>query len=367
MLQNRKATNGAPGFSPARLDPRPLSGLPISSGQVPPGDTCPARAFVTILLLLVTAGPAHAWGGKTSLVRKYRPGQKMVYQTSIKTRATVHSTPEGLKALLPPLPTELGTRQQNTVTVRAVQADGAAEVENRFDRFEFQSNLPDVLPEELKSSARTAQEEFGKRVSGQTLTARYDRQGRLLGLEGADPMLEELDAPLRETARQVLRMFLEQMGGNALYPDHPVKRGEEWKQKLHATPNADYPFSVEGESSLRFAGKTRYQGVRAAIIDFRFTNLLRPTEESLRQAGPMALLEAQGMALDIRIEGQGQGRALVALDDGRILQNHTTFQQALKARVEGTAGTRLPVNGPLTLDVDSETRLEVDAAGAVRR
>ena len=286
----------------------------------------------------------------------------MVYQTSIQTHAVVQSKPESLKALLPPLPTELSTRHQNTVTVRAVQADGTAEIENRFDQFAFQSNLADVLPEELKGSAQTAQEEFGKRVSGQTLTARYDRQGKLVGFEGGDALLEDLDAPLRQMAREILRMFLEQMGGHAFYPDHQVKRGEEWKVKLNAAPKEDYPYTIEGESTLRFAGKTRYQGVKAAIIDFRFTNLLRPTPESLRKAGPTAMLEAQGMALDIHIEGQGEGRALVALDDGRILQNHTTLQQSLKARLEGGSGLRLPVSGPLTLDVNSETRLEVDAA-----
>jgi hypothetical protein len=311
--------------------------------------------------------PVLAWGGKTSLVRKYRPGQTMVYQTSIQTRATVSSQPEGLKALLPPLPTELGTRQQNTVTVRAVQADGTAEVENRFDRFEFQSNLPEMLPDEMEGAGRAVQEEFSKRVTGQALAVRYDRQGRLLGFEGDATLLEDLDAPLRETARQILLMFLEQMGGNALYPDHRVKPGEEWKRKLSAAPTADHPFSVEGESTLRFVGKTRYRGVKSAIIDCRFANLLRPTPESLRRAGPVTMLEAQGMTLDIHIEGEGEGRALVALDDGRILQNHATLRQVLKAHLEGNGGIPLPVSGPLTVDVDSETRLEVDAAGGPRR
>lgn len=347
--------------------PRP-PGVGISPlAALRPDTTALAWAFAAVLVLVCGAVPAHAWGGKTSLVRKYRPSQEVVYQTHIMTHVTVQSNPESLKALLPPLPTELKTRQQNTVTIRAVQADGSAEVENRFDLFEVQSNLGDVLPEEMKGSAQSAQEEFSKRVSGQALTARYDRHGKLLGFEGEDPLLEELDAPLRQMGREILRMFLEQMGGRAFYPDHQVKRGEEWKVKLNAAPTDDYPYTLEGESTFRFVGKTRYQGVKAAIIDFRFSNLLRPTPESLRQAGPTAMLEAQGMALDIHIEGQGQGRALVALDDGRILQNHTTLQQALKARLEGASGLRLPVSGPLTLDVHSETRLEVDATEEHRR
>jgi hypothetical protein len=314
-------------------------------------------------LLLASAPAAGAWGRGTRLVRKYKPGQRMVYQTSIETHAKVHSTPEGLKAFLPPLPTELSTRQQNTVTVRSVSPDGVAEVENRFDRFEFQSNLPELLPDEVGDSARAAQEEFVKRVSGQTLTARYDRNGKLLGFKGADTFLADLDAPLRQTAREMLRLFLEQMGGKLLYPGHRVKKGEEWKQNLASSPTEGNPFAVEGESTMRYVGKTRYHGVKAAIIDFKFTNLLRPSMERLQQAGPLAQLESHGMGLDIKIDGQGQGRMIVALDDGRVLQNHASLQQSLSAKLKTEAGVRLPVEGPLTLNVDSETFLRLDGEG----
>lgn len=143
-----------------------------------------------------------------------------------------------------------------------------------------------------------------------------------------------------------------------------MKRGEEWKQKFDTPPTDAQPFAVEGESTLRFVSKTRYRGVKAAMIDFHFTNRLRPTLESLRQAGPLAQLEAQGLlGLDIGIDGQGQGRVLVALDDGRILQNHATLRQTLRARLKGGSGVALPAAGPSTLELDSETRLEVDSAG----
>jgi hypothetical protein len=318
---------------------------------------------VAALLLLAIAPAAQAWGRGTRLVRKYKPGQQMVYQTSMETHTKVRSTPEGLKALLPPFPTELSVHQQNTVTVRSVSPEGVAEVENHFDRFEFQSNLPELLPDEDRDSARTAQEEFAKRVSGQTLTARYDRQGKLLGFNGADAILADLDAPLQETARQMLRLFLEQMGGQSFYPGHRVKQGEEWKQNLASPATPENPFAVEGESTLRYVGKTRYRGVKAAIIDFKFTNLLRPSMASLREAGPLAQLESHGMGLDIKIDGQGEGRMIVALDDGRILQNHATVQQTLSAKLKTDAGVKLPVEGPLTLDVDSETLLKLDGGG----
>jgi len=315
------------------------------------------------LLLLVRAPTAQARGRGTNLARTYKPGQRMVYQTSIETHAKVRSNPEGLKAFLPLLPTELSARQQNTVTVRSVSPDGVAEVENRFDRFEFQSNLPELLPEEVRGSAQEAQEELEKKVSGQTLIARYDRGGRLVGFEGADAALSDLDPPFQETARQMLRLYLEQMSGQPLYPGHRVKEGEEWKKSLASPPTEGNPFAVEGESTMRYVGKTRYRGVKAAIIDFKFTNLLRPSMEILGEAGPLAQLESHGMGLDIKIAGQGEGRAIVALNDGRILQNHATLQQTLSAKLKTSAAMRLPVEGPLTFDIDSETLLRLDGEG----
>lgn len=321
------------------------------------------RLVLVVLVLVASAGTAQAWGRGTNLVRRYRPGQRMVYRTSIETEAKIRSNPEGLKAFLPPLPTRLSTRQQNTVTVRSVSPEGVAEVENRFDEFELESNLPDLVSEENRDSTRAAQEDLGKLVRGQTLTVRYDRSGKLLGFEGTEAVLGDLDPPLRQAAQQMLRLFLEQMGGHSLYPGYRVKKGEEWKQKLDASPAEGFPFQVEGESTMRFIGKARYRGVKAAVIDFNFTNILRPSMPSLREAGPLAQLASRGMALDIKIDGQGQGRMLVALDDGRVLQNHATIRQTLSARLNTAAGVHLPVAGPLTVDVDSQTRLELEGEG----
>jgi len=315
---------------------------------------------VTLVLWVLASAPAaQGWGGKVALVRKYRPGQTMVYATEVRTRAQVDSDPPGLKSFLPPVPTDLTMRQQNTVTVAAVHPDGATDIQHRVDQFEIQTDLA-ALPENLRDSAKQAQQEFTQRVAGQTLTVHYDRDGRLVGFEGVDKFLEELDAPLREPLRQMLRLFLEQMGGQALYPDHPVKRGEEWTQKLDSLPRGDYPFQVQGKSTLRYSGKTRYHGVKAGIVDYRFENSLTPALDSMRQAGALPPLEAMGMQLEIQISGQGQGRVLVALDDGRVLQNHSTLHQTLRARLKGKEGSLSPAAQPPKLEIRSDTEMVVE-------
>ena len=320
------------------------------------------KACALVGLALCCVFPVAA-AGKTRLVRRFRPGQQWVYQTAVKTEVSVSSNPEGLKALLPPMPKAITTRQQNTITVRSIDSNGVAEVENRFDRFEFDTQLDESLPEDFRKAAESAQEEFARQLNGQTLTARYDRSGRLLGFDGAEVALSELDLPMQEAAKQTLRVLLEQMGGGALYPDHPLKEGEEWKLSLNSPPTEGFPYTMEGENTLRFVGKTRQGKIKAAIVDIRFTNLLTPSQESVRRDAAWAQLQAQGMGLEISVRGEGQGRLLVALDDGRVLQNQSTIRQTLKAEMPKAAGIKIPVNGPLSLQIDSETTIRVDQSG----
>lgn len=322
------------------------------------------RSLVILSLLTISCTfPVHAWDRKVNLARKYRAGQTMVYQTKIETHAKIRANPPSLETFLPPLPTEMTTRQKATVTVRAIHADGSVDVENRFDQFALQSNLLERVPENVRDSTRQAQEDFSQRIVGQALTAHYDREGRLVGFEGAEGILEQLDAPLREPLRQVLKFFLEQVGGHEMYPGHPVQPGEEWKRKLAAQPFGKFPFSSEGENTLRYSGKTKYHGVKAGVVDFRFDNVLTPSPQNLAQAGSLAQLQARGMELDIRIDGKGKGRVLLALDDGRVLQNRATLHETLSAHLKGPMRGSLPKSGPVSLEIETETIIEEDGLG----
>ncbi len=352
---------GAPASIPANAI------IESDSGRLRPlARSSTAQVCLAAWLAVSFATPAAAWG-KTRLARKYRPGQQLVYQTAVQTSVSISSNPEELKLLLPPLPTSLSSRQQNTITVRSIDASGVAEVENRFDRFEFHSNLVESLPEEMREAAAATQDEFARELSGQTLTARYDRAGRLLGFGGAETALKKLDVPMQETANQILRVFLEQMGGGALYPDHALKEGEEWKLAMDAPSSESFPFTAEGENTLRFVGKTRHGKIKAAIIDIHFTHLLKPSEDSVRRDPAWLQLRARGMGLDITVSGVGKGRVLVALDDGRVLENRTTITQVLRAVMPQSDAIKARANGPLSLQIESETKLQVDEADAPRR
>ena len=94
------------------------------------------------------------------------------------------------------------------MTVKAVHSDGSADIENHFDKFEFQSDLADRVPANFRDPAVKAQQEISEHVAGQDIVAHFDRNGRLLGFEGGEGLFEQLDLAYREPLRQALRFFL---------------------------------------------------------------------------------------------------------------------------------------------------------------
>lgn len=318
------------------------------------------KAGLALLLpALLMATAAQAAGGKVKLARKYRAGQSMVYVTKVHTNAKIDSNPPELKNFFPPMPANLNMDQQSTVTVKKVQADGAAEIQHHFEKFEVQTSL-DGLPANVRDTVAQAQREVSEQMVGRTLTVHYDRDGKLVDFAGADELFKDIDAPVREPLLQMLRMFLEQMGGQSFYPDHQVKQGDEWSQDLSAQPLKDYPFKVSGKNTLHYSGKTRYQGVKAAILDYHFENALTPAMEHLRQGSALPQLEAMGAGLEVKIAGKGQGRILVALDDGRVLENHSTLHQTMSAVMKGKEGFLLPAEELPRLEIQSDTEMNVE-------
>jgi len=320
-------------------------------------------AAVLALLTLWASKPVLAWGGHVKLTRRYQSGQKMVYATKMHAKAVIHSEPPELQSFLPPLPTNFSVQQQSTVTVKAVHSDGSADIENHFDKFELQSDLAERVSENFRDPTVRAQQEISEHLAGQDIVAHFDRSGRLLGFEGGESLFEQLDLAYREPLRQAMRFFMEQLGGQSLYPDHPVKRGETWTRKLESPASAVYPYNVEGENTLRYVGKTKIRGVKAAVVELSFLEVLRPAPDALGKANPLAQLESHGLEVDMRVDGQGKGRVLLALDDGRMLQNHSSIRQTLSARLKSAAPLPYTNSQTVKLEVQTDTEMDVEGSG----
>ena len=82
----------------------------------------------------------------------------------------------------------------------------------------------------------------------------------------------------------------------------------------------------------------------------------------MRKGGALPQLDAMGVHLDMQISGKGQGRILVALDDGRVLQNHSTLHQTLTAVMKGKEGFMPPADQLPRLEIQSDTEMQVDGS-----
>ena len=60
------------------------------------------------------------------------------------------------------------------------------------------------------------------------------------------------------------------------------------------------------------------------------------------------------------VTGDGEGRLLVALDDGHVLQNQSKIRQTLKAAVPDPSGGRLNSAGPMSVEIESNTTIQLD-------
>jgi len=346
---------------PAAQSPRrPHLNLPLLQ-KMSRFHSAPAGAVIVMLLVTGLAKPAKAAGGKVQLARKYHAGLSMVYTSKVETNSKMDSNPPILKSFFPPMPTALRLSQQSTETVLKVQPDGAADVQHRFDKFDVQTDVGD-LPASVRDTITQAQEEMRQRMMGKTLTAHYDHDGRLVDFDGGDALFKDIDPPLREPSLQMVRIFLEQMGGQSVYPGHRVKVGDEWTQNLDAKPSSNYPYQVQGKSTMHYSGKMRYRGVKVAIVDYHFENTLTPALESLNSGGALPQLEAMGKHLNIQISGKGQGRFLVALDDGRVVQNHSSVHQTLSALLKGAGGFLAASDQPPRFEIQSDTEMDVEGS-----
>jgi hypothetical protein len=66
--------------------------------------------------------------------------------------------------------------------------------------------------------------------------------------------------------------------------------------------------------------------------------------------------------MDVHINGQGKGRVLVALDDGRILQNHASVRQTMSATLKSPASVAAKDAQTLKFEIQSDTDMDIDGS-----
>jgi len=297
-------------------------------------------------------------GRPLRLVRRYRPGSRIVYRTQITTRIKMQSDPSGLRSYLH-VPDVVVLRRQNTLVVQAVRPDKSAKIQDRFDNFEVSTTVTSDPSRYSRAVVRKVENSFTHAMTGQILIARYGPRGRLLGFTGATEMLNRLQLPVRDAARWALKLMLTQPGGYGFYPDCPVRVGGTWKNESNVKLSEAVPLISNHEDSYRLASLTRYDGVRAGVITFDLANSIHPVHNTGPSPGLFALLRNEGVRLYISASGAAHGRAIVALDDGRILREASVFRESFQGSLQGLPGIPLPATGSAVLKIETENVIDM--------
>ena len=330
------------------------------------------RARVTRLLravsVLLAAGscamvyphPAGAAPARLPLSRKYHRGDKMHYHTRVSTAAVIRSNPLSLMQYLPPSPLDVTLEIDHELSVQSVDSDGSADLEDRIDSFHFRPASDAPGDKTQLEAVREFESEYSRRIVGLVLKLHRGPKGKLLSRAEAVSLSQSSSAPngLVESLHALLGILV----GAGLYPAHPVKQGDSWATDFSVESGPILPLAVQGKNILRFEGTTHRHGVKAAVIDFHFTSALQKPPEHAPPVGLFALFEGKGMALDMRIQGEGEGRALIALKDGRVLENKSTLHETVRATLKGLPGVPLPPPGPGLIEIDARDAVEAAEA-----
>ena len=326
------------------------------------GPIGPAKVLWFIFLFLPGAGAgsafgAHPTGGAIHLTRTYRPDHVMVYDAEITAHILMRSDAPALDSLMAAVPRFIRIRLKNTLTVERVLPDGSAAIRDRLDGLQLLTQPKG----EAGSTQAGVDADVNQQITGQVLTVRYDHNGDLLGITGAQPMLQRLASPTRNVVRLALRALLSQFGGNGLYPGHALHLADTWRSKAVTSVDAVLPASFQIERTFQYKGTTRYHGVKAATVDFQFADSLTPAADGHNSDSLLSLLKARRVSLAFAMTGGGAGSALVALRNGMILQKYSTFHENLHASLKGVPGAESSGSGVATVDVSAQSSIQISA------
>ncbi len=296
------------------------------------------------------------------LVRRYRAGSRIVYQTNVTTHIRLQSDPRGLKNYLPGIPIVVTVRPENTVVVQAVHPDKSAEIRDRFDSFNLITTVTADPSGHTRVAASKVENAFAHEITGETLTAHYGPHGRLLGFTGAAALLSHLRFPERGAAHWGLELLLSTLGGYGFYPNHPVQVGETWESQDVATLGEAVPLASDHQNTYRLARVIRYHGVKAGVIVFDVANSIHSVRGIGPSPGLFTLLKNEGVTLEIGASGSGSGQAIVSLKDGRILQEEVVMHETFQGSVQGLRGVPLPPNRPASLRIETDTAMNLSEA-----
>jgi uncharacterized protein DUF6263 len=203
-----------------------------------------ALACMAAVLLTVSSA-----SGQTAALRyRWVKGDVVAYRVTQQNTSTMSGMP-GMGDMVVEQSVEQGFR----LTVEEVAADGTATLRQTFDSMRMTMNSPaGKIAFDSTSTAKTDDPMTAavaapmRAMIGESITLVMQPTGKIVKLEGMSRIFDKVMAGMSDpTAAQMLDQFKTSMGDEAMrmtfqqgfgsFPDHPVKIGETWTDKLETT------------------------------------------------------------------------------------------------------------------------------------
>jgi hypothetical protein len=316
------------------------------------------RHTAAIVLSLAVCAASDA-GAQPTLQYRWKQGDVLTYQTSLKTISTVSGIPG-----MADVTREQSMTQRVTLRAAAVTADGTVTLHQTIDavrvemgtptgRVMFDSADPDSKGKDEATEAMGRV--FGGMV-GSTISVVMASNGAIQRVDGVQKALDKIvqDLPQDRAAAQMTQSLKSVLSEPAIrasleqsfprLPSQAVKPGDTWTGQVSLGSDAAGRISGEQTFTVKTLGGPDAPGV--ATIDVA----LVLKQESAPPLGPSGMIVKLG-------ESKGRGEITFDVARGRILKS--TMQTDMPSTMTSTA----PDGRPVTMKNSTRTSMTMELVG----
>jgi len=267
----------------------------------------------TVLLLLVTLLP---FGLTLSEGRRFPDSLRLVYQPEVGTSNTYEMEVKASAKLISVEKETYPAIPQESIT---------------FSRFIFSDKILGVTPEgrikeeltyndvqlEMVVEGSRQNLPFADKLKGKSILMEFDRDGRVVSVEGLQRFSEELkDLSVQDMYVQLRPIF----------PDRELKVGDTWDNRTESRiPIGGMLIRTNIQEKYTLSGFKETANILCAVIGVNLE--IYTTGKTVKKE--------EGIDIDIDMEGKGEGELLYAFEKSRLISSQMEFD--LKSKIRSSA------------------------------
>jgi len=262
--------------------------------------------FATLLAFGLTLLEGRKFPASIRLVYQPQVGTSTTYELEVKASAKLIGVE---KETYPAVPQESTTLSRFIFSdkILGVTPQGIIKEELTYNDVQL----------EMEVEGRRQNLSFADKLKGKSVLMEFDRDGRVVSVEGLDLFSEELkDLSVQDMYVQLRPIF----------PDRELKAGDTWDNRTEsAIPIGGMLIRTNVKENYTLSGFKETANILCAVIG---------VDLEIYTTGKTVKKE-EGIDVDMDMEGKGQGELLYAFEKSRLISSQIGFD--LKSRIRSSA------------------------------